>query len=339
MIQEQVDLTALNTFQIHAVARYFARIKTNEELQEIRSSAIFRNNPVLILGGGSNILFTRDFPGLVVHSKLKGITIGPEVSPDEVLITAAAGENWHELVSHCVNKNLGGLENLALIPGYCGAAPIQNIGAYGKELSQVLEWVDAIDLESGEERRFMNAECDFGYRDSLFKRPEGKKFFISSITLRVSTKNHFIDAGYSALREELKHLAVSDLSIKDIFNAVIQVRTRKLPDTKLTGNAGSFFKNPVVGKSEFEILQHSHPAIPFYSIDNQHFKIPAAWFIEQAGWKGKHSGAAGCHSRQPLVMINLGGASGNEILAFSETIRQDVESKFGVQLEREVNVC
>ncbi|MEY3405183.1 MAG: UDP-N-acetylenolpyruvoylglucosamine reductase [Bacteroidota bacterium] len=338
MIQEQADLTLMNTFQIQAKARYYAEVDHPDTLKKIMDSEVFRTNKVLILGGGSNVIFTKDFDGLVIHPTLKGISVNSIGSGDQVLVTAAAGENWHGLVTYCVEKNLGGIENLALIPGNCGAAPIQNIGAYGRELADVVEWVDTIDLLTGATHRFGAEECQFGYRDSLFKHPKGKNFFISSITLRLTAKNHIIDASYSGLKEELQAMGEKELSIRDIYTSVVSVRKRKLPDPQVTGNAGSFFKNPVITKSLFLKLQHEHPTIPFYNIDNQLIKIPAAWLIEQAGWKGKHVGSVGVHARQALVIINLGGARGKEILEFSEHIQQDVLQQFGIQLEREVNI-
>ena len=338
MIQEQADLTLMNTFQIRAKARYYVEVDQVDTLKKIRQSDVFRDHKVMILGGGSNVIFTRDYDGLVIHPTLRGISVNPIGTGDQVLVTAAAGENWHDLVTYCVDHDIGGIENLALIPGNCGAAPIQNIGAYGRELKDVLEWVDTIDLATGSSHRFEAEECQFGYRDSLFKRPNGKKFFISSITLRLTAKNHIIEASYSGLNEELQAFAGRPLTIRDIYSAVVSVRKRKLPDPQVTGNAGSFFKNPVISKILFQKLQQEHPSIPFYIIDNQSIKIPAAWLIQQAGWKGKQVGSVGVHARQALVIINLGGASGQEILDLSERIQQDVLHKFSIQLEREVNI-
>lgn len=339
LIREQVDLTLMNSFHVKAKARYFAEIRSTDDIKVIKTTGLIDHNQGrLILGGGSNILFLDDFPGLVLHPVMKGIKTELISNSDQILLTVASGENWHELVTYCVEQNLGGIENLALIPGNCGAAPIQNIGAYGTELSDILEWVDAIDLETGKLQRFNAPDCQFGYRKSIFKTDFGKKFFISSITLRLTVKNHVIKESYSALREELKGLTKNQLNIRRIFDAVVSVRRKKLPDPQVTGNAGSFFKNPVIDQNHFIYLQQNHPTIPFYNTDNQQFKIPAAWLIEQAGWKGKQFGSVGVHPLQALVIINNGTANGREILEFSEQIQEDVESKFGIRLEREVNV-
>lgn len=336
-IRENEDLTRLNSFGIVAKASYFCEIKSVTDLQELITSSVFSQNPYLILGGGSNILFTGDFKGLVIHPTIKGIERIVTKEPGRILIRAGAGENWHELVRYCVEQNLGGIENLALIPGNCGAAPIQNIGAYGRELADVLECVDTIDLRSGANRRFTAQECQLGYRDSIFKRPEGKFFFISSITLRLSTENHLIESSYGAIQNIIKTIPKGSQTISDIFRAVIAIRQAKLPDPLVTGNAGSFFKNPIIHISQLEKLKAMYPEIPSYSIDNQYFKLPAAWLIEKAGWKGFQKGSVGIHSLQALVLINSGGATGKQILDFSEEVRSDVQSKFGVTLEREVN--
>jgi UDP-N-acetylmuramate dehydrogenase len=236
-----------------------------------------------------------------------------------------------------VEQNLGGIENLALIPGNCGAAPIQNIGAYGRELADVLECVDTIDLRSGITRRFNAQECQLGYRNSIFKQPEGKFFFISSITLRLSTENHLIESSYGALQSILKSIPAEEQTISDVYKAVVEIRKAKLPDPQVTGNAGSFFKNPVISLERLNALKSMYSDIPSYNTDNQHFKIPAAWLIEKAGWKGKQKGPVGIHKFQALVIINSGGASGKQILDFSEEVKRDVQTKFGVTLEREVN--
>ena len=336
-IRENEDLTRLNSFGITAKAAYYCEIRSIKDLQELITDPVFRQNPFLILGGGSNILFTGDFKGLVIHPVLKGIDRIETKDPDQILIRAASGENWHGLVEYCVEQNLGGIENLALIPGNCGAAPIQNIGAYGRELADVLDCVDTIDLRNGNYKRFSAQECQLGYRDSIFKQPEGRFFFISSITLRLSTKNHIIESSYGALQSILPAKNSEQHTIADIYNAVVEIRKTKLPDPQITGNAGSFFKNPVINKDSLDALKSIHPEIPSYNTDNQHFKIPAAWLIEKAGWKGKQKGPVGIHALQALVIINSGGASGKQILDFSEDVKRDVKTKFGVTLEREVN--
>lgn len=336
-IKENFDLTTLNSFGIRATAKFYCEIHSISDLKALMEHQVFRQNTFLILGGGSNVLFTKDFNGLVIHPVIKGIETLETHSPGQMLVKAGAGENWHALVKHCVDQNIGGIENLALIPGNCGAAPIQNIGAYGRELADVLERVEAVDMNSGVIRTFSASECRLGYRDSIFKRPEGKKFFISSITLRLTTENHIIESSYGALQHVLQSIPVTQRTIRDVYHAVVEIRKSKLPDPQVTGNAGSFFKNPVISEKQLESLKSTHPEMPSYISENQHFKIPAAWLIEKAGWKGKQKGPVGIHAHQALVIINSGGATGQQILDFSEEVRSDVELKFGVTLEREVN--
>lgn len=335
--QENTDLSRLNTFGVAARARYFIEINTTEALSAVRNHSLFGSVPVLVLGGGSNVLFTRDPDGIVLHCRISGIKT-ERINDTEALITVGAGASWHGLVTHCVQQGLGGLENLALIPGQCGAAPIQNIGAYGRELESVLEYVEGMDLRSGEMMRINRRECRFGYRDSIFKHDFEKKFFISSITLRLTMENHLINIEYDALAKVLQAQKINHATIQDIYTAVVSIRRSKLPDPAVTGNAGSFFKNPIVPAAHAAALQVNHPSIPVYTIDNQYVKIPAGWLIEQAGWKGKHHGRVGVHDRQALVLVNLGGASGKEIFEFSSLIIDDIRNKFGIQLEREVNI-
>jgi UDP-N-acetylmuramate dehydrogenase len=331
------SLKLLNTFGIQATARYFLSVDNLETLKSFRENEIWRSEMLLILGGGSNILFTKDFSGLIIQSKLNGIEFIDQ-SDSHVYVKAASGETWHDLVRTCVDKNLGGLENLALIPGLCGAAPIQNIGAYGTELSDVIVEVEGIDLRNGKHTILKAADCQFGYRESIFKHDFEKKIFISSITLRLTKENHLINHAYGALDAYLKKKNINNPSITDVYDSVIAIRSEKLPDPKVFGNVGSFFKNPVVDAITFKRLQSSFPTIPFYHSDNQQFKIPAGWLIEQAGWKGKRNGQVGVHHLQALVIINFGGASGQEIFDFSEQIIEDVLIKFEIKLQREVNV-
>ena len=336
-IQENKDLTGFNTFGVPARARYYLKVSDASTLSALRQEPMLRSIPIHFLGGGSNILFTREVDGLVIHCAIPGIRI-ETINQSEALVTAGAGESWHGLVTHCVGAGLGGLENLALIPGLCGAAPIQNIGAYGKELESVIELVEGMDLRTGEQRTMTRQECHFGYRDSVFKHAFEKKFFISSITLRLTLKNHHINSGYEALASELGEEKIRQATIRDIYDAVVAIRRRKLPDPSITGNAGSFFKNPVVDRSTATALLTTNPAMPFYNIDNQNVKIPAGWLIERAGWKGKRIGNVGVHDRQALVLVNHGNATGMEVLEFSTRIMDDVFQKFGVALEREVNI-
>lgn len=336
-LQENIDLKRLNTFGVSAKARYFIQISSPSDLTAIRDHSIFGSVPVYLLGGGSNVLFTRDLDGLVLHCCIPGIRT-EKLSNTEALVTVGAGESWHGLVTHCVRSGLGGLENLALIPGQCGAAPIQNIGAYGSELESVLEYVEGMDLRTGAQLRINRQECRFGYRDSIFKHDFEKKFFISSITLRLTVENHRINDAYDALAKELHERNIKQATIRDVYEAVVSIRRSKLPDPAVTGNAGSFFKNPIVTAAHASALRASHPGIPVYNIDNQFVKIPAGWLIERAGWKGKRQGRVGVHDRQALVIVNIDGASGMEIFDFSQLLIDDVRIKFGIALEREVNI-
>lgn len=336
-IKRNVSLKALNTFGINAETRYLCHIRTQEDLYDLIASDIYQNEQHYILAGGSNILFTGDFKGLIIKVDLKGRDIFHE-DDDTVTLNVAAGESWHQLVMYVVDQGWGGIENLSLIPGTVGAAPMQNIGAYGVEIKNVVDTVEAIDLSSGELRRFTNAECEFGYRESVFKTTLRKKFFISSVTLRLTKKNHQLNVEYGAIRDTLAANKVITPSIKNISDAVIAIRQSKLPDPNKIGNAGSFFKNPTISSVDFERLKFSHEDIPSYAIDNQHFKIPAGWLIEKCGWKGKRINDVGVHPLQALVLVNYGDGSGEEILKLSKKIQESVEEKFGIKLIPEVNI-
>jgi UDP-N-acetylmuramate dehydrogenase len=336
-LQEHAPLLRLNTFGIDAHARYFAEVPDDAGLAELLKHPVFRDQRRLVLGGGSNILFTRDFDGLILHNRMQGIRVMGE-DDETVTVKAASGENWHGLVMYCLDRNWGGIENLSLIPGTTGAAPIQNIGAYGVEIKQVIKSVDGIDLESGQHRQLTPAECQFGYRESVFKRTLRENFFISSITLRLTKKNHRLDTQYGAIREVLEQKKITAPTPRDVSDAVISIRRSKLPDPAVIGNAGSFFKNPTVPQVVAELIRREHPAMPSYPAENQNVKIPAGWLIEQCGWKGKRAGRVGVHPQQALVIVNYGGGSGEEILALSEEIRASVKKKFDVELTTEVNI-
>lgn len=337
-LKENVSLRHLNTFGIDVKARYLAEVADLGAVQQLLDHPVFQRERRLILGGGSNILFTRDFEGLVIHNRIVGKRIIKETD-SEVVVEVGAGENWHAFVEHCLSRNWGGIENLSLIPGTTGAAPIQNIGAYGVEIQRVLEWVDGVDLMTGTIRRFTRDECRLGYRESVFKHTLREKFFISSITLRLTRKNHRLDTQYGAIREVLERRNITTPTVRDVSDAVIYIRRSKLPDPAVIGNAGSFFKNPLVSLEQAETMRKSFPGMPSYPSDNQNVKIPAGWLIEQCGWKGKKFGRAGVHEQQALVLVNLGGASGEEILSLSERILASVREKFGVNLSKEVNIC
>jgi UDP-N-acetylmuramate dehydrogenase len=336
-IRENISLKTLNTFGIQATARYYCEVTDPDQLQDIIRNPVYKSNKHLILGGGSNILFTSDFDGLVIKSALLGRSI-KEQTDEKVMFEAGAGENWHGIVTHCIDHDWGGIENLSLIPGTVGAAPIQNIGAYGVEIKNVIEKVTAIDLVTGEQRTFNNSDCRFGYRESVFKHELKENIFISSITLRLTKKTHVLHTHYGAIQEVLKQRGIDHPSIKDVSDAVISIRQGKLPDPKVTGNAGSFFKNPTISEDAFIQIKKAYPPIPSYSSDNQTVKIPAGWLIEQCGWKGKRIGNIGVHPQQALVLVNYGEGKGDEILQLAMKIQTSVKEKFGVTLTTEVNI-
>jgi UDP-N-acetylmuramate dehydrogenase len=336
-IQENVNLKTYNTFGINANARYFCSITDEDELSSLLQTDLFKNEKVLILGGGSNILFTRDFDGLVVKAAIKGIQVVDE-NDDTISIKAMSGEVWHDLVVYCVNHNWGGIQNLSLIPGTVGAAPIQNIGAYGIELKEVVREVAGIDLISGEAKSFLNHECAFGYRESIFKHQLKEKFFISSVTLSLTRKNHSFNISYGTLKDTLKEMNISEPSLQSISDAVIHIRRSKLPDPSLLGNAGSFFKNPAISLMHYQSLQKIYLKIPGYHSVNQEVKVPAGWLIEQCGWKGKRLNNIGVHALQALVLVNYGNGKGEEIFQLAMQIISSVKEKFNITLTPEVNI-
>lgn len=336
-VDENVDLTPHNTFGIQARARYWVAVRSLDEAREVFSSAKFRDHPCLILGGGSNILFTEDFEGLVIKNEITGIA---NVWEDDATLQlrAGSGENWHQLVMHCVQRNLGGIENLSLIPGTVGAAPMQNIGAYGVEIRDVIAEVEALEIKTGRVRKFSPEECSFGYRESVFKRALKGQYFISSITLTLTKKDHRFHIHYGAIGEVLAEKKVRDLSLRAISDAVIDIRSRKLPDPSRIGNAGSFFKNPSVDAAVFGELKKRFHDIPSFPGENGLIKVPAAWLIEQCGWKGKTFGNIGVHKHQALVLVNYGRGNGKKIWELALSIQSSVREKFGILLHPEVNV-
>lgn len=335
-IREGVSLQPYNTFGIDAHCNYFTEIHSIHDFLDLLKEPVYRQHKKLILGGGSNILFTRDFVGLVIRNQLKGISLVLE-SNDEVVVKAAAGENWHDFVMHCIAKGYAGLENLSLIPGCVGASPMQNIGAYGVEIRDVFEELDAYDLETGEKRVFAAAECEFGYRESVFKGRYKDRYLIGAVSFRLKKKQN-LNTSYGAIDSELRAMGVSQPSIRDVSNAVIRIRQSKLPDPKLRGNAGSFFKNPEVAAETRAALLEAHPGLVSYALDNGRFKLAAGWLIEQCGLKGfEHKGAA-VHDRQALVLINTGHCTGQAVYELSSYVQDQVFQKFGVRLEREVNI-
>ena len=334
-ILQDYPLKDLNTFGVRVSSNYFTTVRSSDQLKEVLNSDIARNHPLLIMGGGSNILFTGAFPGLIILNQFLGLEIIDE-GDDTALVSAGGGEIWQDLVNFALQNNLGGLENLSLIPGSVGAAPIQNIGAYGVELKEVMESLTAIELATGEERIFTNAECNFGYRNSIFKNELKDKYFITGVCLRLS-KNPKLNTSYGAINAFLERNSVENPTINDVSKAVIEIRQSKLPDPAEIGNAGSFFKNPVVDKIDYEGLKLVFSEIPGY-VNGELVKIPAAWLIEQCGWKGKKFGDIGVHDKQPLVLVNYGEGSGMEIKNLAEKIRLSVTEKFGVDLEVEPRI-
>lgn len=334
MITKNKDLQSLNTFGIHALACEFAAFSNLNELHELVSNN--RDKSLMILGGGSNILLTKDIDALVLRNEIKGVQILEENGPS-VLIRSGAGEIWHEFVVKCIALGLGGLENLSLIPGSVGASPMQNIGAYGVEIKDVFKELEAYNIESGELHTFSKEQCEFGYRESVFKRKLKGQYVITSVTFQLS-REHQVNSTYGAINDELNKMGIDNPSILDISNAVIAIRSSKLPDPKQIGNAGSFFKNPVIETDLLEAIRVNHPDIPSYPAELGKVKLAAGWLIEQAGWKGFTEKTYGVHKLQALVLVNYGGSTGQEIYDLSTRILEDVYQKFGVQLEREVNI-
>lgn len=335
-ILQNVSLQPYNSFGINATAKFFAGFSTVDELKLLLAHTKKAGLNPLILGGGSNMLFTKDISGFVLKNELKGIELVKE-DQDHFYIKAAAGENWHQFVMHCIQHNYAGLENLSLIPGNIGASPMQNIGAYGVEIKDVVESVEALNINDNSLQIFSTHDCAFGYRESVFKRKYKDQFVMLNVLFRLN-KIPVFNTSYGAIEQELEQMQVKTLSIQAISQAVINIRSSKLPDPAVIGNAGSFFKNPILPLQQFQVLFAQHSTMPHYVVDESHVKIPAAWLIEQCGWKGYRKGDAGVHIKQPLVLVNYGNAGGEEIYRLSEEILLTVKQKFGIVLEREVNI-
>lgn len=336
-MQENFSLKPYNTFGVDAKARYFTEINTIDELKEALIFADTQSLPLLFLGGGSNILLTKDFDGLAIKLNVRGIS-EENINENEVLVTAKAGENWHEFVMYCLQKNYGGLENLSLIPGNVGTSPMQNIGAYGTEIKDIFVSCEVLDLENLELKTFNLEQCRFGYRDSIFKQEGKGRYVILEVTFKLTQKDHPIKTEYGAIQSELENLGIENPTIQDVSKAVINIRQSKLPDPKEIGNAGSFFKNPTIPLAQFEALKQQFENIQGYP-NGDRVKVPAGWLIEQCGWKGKQIGNVASHKLQSLVIVNAtGNATGKEIFDFSTAIINSVKEKFGIELEREVNI-
>ncbi|MGE5683023.1 MAG: UDP-N-acetylmuramate dehydrogenase [Bacillota bacterium] len=324
----------LNTFALDVKALFYAEISEINQLSEL-----YKDNPgvnKMIIGGGSNILFSKNYDGMLIRNMIKGIKIIFE-DDETVLIEAGAGEIWDDLVKYTVGKNYGGMENLSLIPGTVGASPIQNIGAYGVEIKDIFKELKALNIETGEVETFSGENCRFGYRDSVFKKEFKNKYVITSVTYSLR-KNRLVDIRYEALKNELIATGIKDPTIKEVRDIVCRIRKSKLPDPEVLGNAGSFFKNPEISKEQFDLLKAKYSDIPGYRTEGDMMKIPAGWLIQKCGWKGKRLGQTGVYEKQALVLINYGGATGREIVELSEAIKDSIKKEFGIILETEVNI-
>lgn len=334
-VLQDISLKSYNTFGIDAKAKFFIEINSEEDLK--KALRLKEYPKTFIISGGSNMLITSNINSLVLHINLKGISIVRE-DENSVTLKVKAGENWHQLVLWALERGYGGLENMSLIPGNTGTAPIQNIGAYGVELKDTFVSCEAMNIATQEIETFSKKDCAFGYRDSFFKKEGKGRYIITTVTLELSKKNHKLNSSYGAIESELQRMKISQPTIQDISNAVISIRQSKLPDPNELGNSGSFFKNPVVSKSEFDVFAKSHPEAPFYKVSEDAFKIPAGWLIENCGYKGKRFGDAGVHKNQALVLVNYGKATGMEILDLAYRIISEVKEKFAIEIAPEVNI-
>lgn len=334
MLRHHISLQPFNTFGLASSAAHFAEAG---DLGALRAALQTGLQPVLILGGGSNILFTQDWPGLVIRNNFRGIEVARRFK-NRIWVRAGAGEVWHTLVQWAVQHGYGGIENLSLIPGSVGAAPVQNIGAYGVELKDVFVGLEAVELASGKVRYFNRKACRFGYRESVFKHEAKGRYCITAVTLSLSTGQHRLNTAYGDIRKTLESMGVATPDLGAVSEAVIRIRRSKLPDPAQIGNCGSFFKNPELDRTVLDRIRINHPATPHYDLPDGRVKVPAGWLIEQCGWKGKRVGNTGCYEKQALVLVNYGGATGPEVKALAEAIIASVEETFGVRLEPEVNM-
>lgn len=334
-IQANKSLKTYNTFGIDAKASHFVSVNSINELKEALALTEYSNK--FILGGGSNMLLTTNITALVIHINLKGIEIIEE-SDDYVHVKAKAGENWHEFVLWCLGRDFGGVENLSLIPGNIGSAPIQNIGAYGVELKDAFFSCEALDVKTLETTSFNADACKFGYRESIFKQESKDKYIITSVTFKLTKKNHALNTNYGAIDSELALMNITHPTIQDISKAVVAIRQSKLPDPKKIGNSGSFFKNPVISNEQLELLKLNFPDITSYIVSEQHVKVPAGWLIEKAGFKGKTLGGYGVHKHQALVLVNYGNAKGSDIYKLAVLIQKTIYRIFNIKIETEVNI-
>ncbi len=335
MVQENISLKPFNTFGIDVEARYFGKFDSINALQVLLKQK--KTQELLLLGGGSNVLFTQDYSGTVLLNCIKGIK---KIDEDEksVWLKVGAGEQWHGFVEYCLEHNYGGVENLSLIPGTVGAAPMQNIGAYGVEVKDTIEEVEALEIATQTMKIFDNAACKFGYRESIFKHTLKNQFIITSVTFRLEKHPNTFYIEYGAIQKILRQKGITQLNIQAISQAVCEIRQSKLPDPAKIGNGGSFFKNPTIYTTQFRKLIQTYPDMPSYYLSPMELKLPAAWLIEQAGWKGKSEGQAGVHHQQALVLVNLGNATGSDILALSKKIQESIFEKYQIRLQPEINI-
>ena len=334
--KKDYSLLAHNTFGIDVSCRRFLEYSSIEEARLVAEILRGGNNPFLIIGGGSNLLLTKDYAGVVVHSAIKGIE-AEEQADGTVMLTCGSGEVWDDVVAYSVERGWYGAENLSIIPGEVGASAVQNIGAYGAEVCQIIDKIEAVEIATGDIRIFDVEECGYGYRQSRFKKEWKDRYLMTHVTYRLA-KQHSLRLEYGNIKAELERKGINEPTLAQLRQVIIDIRNEKLPDPKVEGNAGSFFMNPVVSKEKYEELAALYPNMPHYTIDAEHEKIPAGWMIDQCGWKGKSLGRAGVHSKQALVLVNRGGATGNEIVRLMQAIQQDVKEKFGINIHPEVNV-
>lgn len=334
-IQPNFSLKKYNTFGIEAKAKHFVAVHTTDELKTVLQH--HSSEPKFILGGGSNMLLTQDIQALVIHIDLKGKKVLKE-DDDFVWVESMAGENWHEFVLWTISQNFGGLENMSLIPGNVGTTPVQNIGAYGTEIKDTFVSCEAMTIATQQMKTFTKEDCHFGYRESIFKHEAKDQFVITSVVFKLTKHHHKINISYGDITKELEKQNVLTPTLKDVSNAVIAIRQSKLPDPKELGNSGSFFKNPIIPKEQYEKAQALHPEMPHYTVSETEVKVPAGWLIERAGFKGKRFGDAGIHKNQALVLVNYGNATGQEILNVSKDIQATILKEFGIAIEAEVNV-
>lgn len=329
------SLKDLNTFGFNVKAKQYYSIESENDLKDLLKNLYA--DEIFVLGGGSNILLTGDLDRTVLHINTKGIEVVNE-NKDYIFLKVQAGENWHQFVQYCVNHDYGGLENLSLIPGNVGTAPIQNIGAYGVEQQDCFIECEAIHRQTLETRIFKKEDCHFGYRDSVFKNRHKNLYIITNVTYRLTKRYHQLHTGYGSISSELEAKGITYPTIQDVSEAVIKIRQEKLPDPRVIGNSGSFFKNPIIGKSQFVELIQAHPEAKYYKMGESYYKIPAGWLIDHAGLKGFRDGDAGIHKNQALVLVNYGKANGKEVLNLAHKVQATVKEKYGIDLEMEVNV-